>query len=58
MSFSRKISGKIIDQYYDQIQGQLEVCNLDECDFLECEFEEYKNEEEFINDTNELKEKE
>jgi len=55
--FSRKISGKIMEQYYDQIQGQLEVCNLDECDFLECEFEEYKNEDEFINDTNKLKEK-
>ena len=55
--FSRKISGKIMEQYYDQIQGQLEVCDLDECDFLECEFEEYKDEEEFINNTDELKEK-
>ena len=48
--YKRKISGKIIEQYYDQIQGQLEVCNLEECDFLECEFEEYTNEEEFMND--------
>ena len=55
--YSRKISGKIMEQYYDQIQGQLEVCDLDECDFLECEFEEYKDEEEFINNTDELKEK-
>lgn len=55
--YSRKISGKIMEQYYDQIQGQLEVCDLDECDFLECEFEEYNNEKEFINETNELKEK-
>lgn len=55
--YSRKISGKIIEQYYDQIQGQLEVCDLDECDFLECEFEEYKDEEKFINNKDELKEK-
>ena len=55
--YSRKISGKIMEQYYDQIQGQLEVCDLDECDFLECEFEEYKDEEEFINNKDELKEK-
>ena len=26
-------------QYYYQIQGQLDVCGLDECDYLECEFE-------------------
>lgn len=51
--YSRKISGKIMDQYYDQIQGQLEVCNLNECDFLECEFEQYKNEQEFLNDIDE-----
>ena len=55
--YSRKISGKIMEQYYDQIQGQLEVCDLDECDFLECEFEEYKDEEQFINDIDNLKEK-
>ena len=46
-----------MEQYYDQIQGQLEVCDLDECDFLECEFEEYKDEEQFINDIDNLKEK-
>jgi putative phage-type endonuclease len=25
-------------QYYYQIQGQLDVCDLDECDYFECEF--------------------
>jgi putative phage-type endonuclease len=55
--YKRKINGKILEQYYDQIQGQLEVCDLDECDFLECEFQEYKNEKEFLNDKDELKEK-
>lgn len=55
--YSRKINGKIIEQYYDQIQGQLEVCDLYECDFLECEFKEYKNESEFIQDNKNLNEK-
>ena len=55
--YSRKISGKIIEQYFDQIQGQLEVCKLEECDFLECEFEEFKNEEDFIKYNNDLVEK-
>lgn len=55
--FKRKIDGKILEQYYYQIQGQLEVCKLNECDFLECEFDSYKeNEEEFLNDRDELKE--
>lgn len=36
--FKRKINGEIPDQYYYQIQGQLDVCGLEECDYLECEF--------------------
>ena len=54
--YKRKIDGKIKEQYYYQIQGQLEVCNLNECDFLECEFDYYKDENEFLNDIDELKE--
>lgn len=38
--YKRKITGEIPLQYYYQIQGQLDVCGLDECDYLECEFEE------------------
>lgn len=34
----RKITGDIPTQYYYQIQGQLDVCNLTECDYFECEF--------------------
>ena len=34
----RKISGDVPTQYYYQIQGQLDVCGLDECDYFECEF--------------------
>lgn len=46
--YKRKITGEIPQQYYYQIQGQLEVCNLDECDYLECEFKEV-DEETFFN---------
>ena len=46
----RKITGAIPDQYWMQMQGQLEVCNLDECDYLECKFSEYKKESDFILD--------
>ena len=54
--YKRKIDGKILEQYYYQIQGQLEVANLEECDFLECCFNNFRNEEEFLNDIDELKE--
>jgi putative phage-type endonuclease len=46
----RKITGEIPEQYWMQMQGQLEVCNLDDCDYLECKFSEYKNESDFILD--------
>jgi putative phage-type endonuclease len=36
--FKRKINGEIPQQYYYQIQGQLDVCGLEECDYFECEF--------------------
>ena len=48
---SRPITGFIPIHYELQIQGQLEVCNLQFCDFLECDFQEYKNFEEFDSDT-------
>lgn len=35
----RKLTGEIPTQYYYQIQGQLDVCGLDDCDYLECSFE-------------------
>jgi putative phage-type endonuclease len=46
--FKRKITGDVPTQYYYQMQGQLDVCGLDECDYLECEFLEYDNETEFV----------
>ena len=36
--------------YWMQMQGQMEVCDLDECDFLQVKLEEYKNEEEYKSD--------
>jgi putative phage-type endonuclease len=32
------IQGDVPKQYYYQIQGQLDVCGLEECDYFECEF--------------------
>jgi putative phage-type endonuclease len=50
--YKRKIDGKIIDQYYLQIQGQLEVCELEECDFVEIDFKHYHSKYEFMEDYN------
>lgn len=35
----RKITGEIATQYMLQMQGQMEVCDLDECDFVEVELD-------------------
>ena len=47
---SREITGVIPDYYWCQVQGQLEVCELDRCDFLECKLEEYSSREEYEKD--------
>jgi putative phage-type endonuclease len=47
---SRKITGEPPSYYWCQVQGQLEVCELDRCDFLECLIKEYLNEDEYVND--------
>ena len=49
--FKRKIDGSIPDQYWMQIQGQLEVCDLEECDYLECKLRQYNNEDAFLSDS-------
>lgn len=38
-------------EYYLQIQGQLEVCDLEECDYFECAFKLYPNVMMFDQDT-------
>jgi putative phage-type endonuclease len=49
--FKRKIDGSIPEQYWMQIQGQLEVCDLEECDYLECKLKQYNNEADFLSDS-------
>ena len=58
----RPITGFVPKYYYYQVQGQLEVCDLDYCDFLECKIVEYNSEDEYFLDgdfeyTNDNKEK-
>ena len=45
--YKRTITGTPPVYYADQVQGQLEVCELDRCDFLECTLEEVEEEEYF-----------
>jgi len=42
---SRKITGIPPSYYWCQVQGQLEVCELDRCDFLECSLKEYSGDD-------------
>jgi putative phage-type endonuclease len=48
--YSREITGIPKSNYWTQVQGQLEVCDLDRCDFIECCIKEYDNEKEYIED--------
>ena len=47
---NREINGIPKEEYWIQMQLQMETCDLDECDFLETQFTEYENEEEFNRD--------
>ncbi len=47
---TREITGIPKHYYWCQVQGQLEVCELDRCDFLECKIEEYSLEDDYFND--------
>ena len=47
---TRAITGIPKEEYWIQMQLQMETCNLNECDFLETVFKEYDSEEDFIND--------
>ena len=44
---SRDITGFIPEYYHAQVQGQLEVCDLEYCDFVECKISEYSSSEEY-----------
>jgi putative phage-type endonuclease len=43
----RKFTHEVPKHYWMQMQGQLEVCDLEECDFLQVKLEEYKNVNEY-----------
>jgi putative phage-type endonuclease len=47
---SRVITGFIPEVYQAQIQGQLEVCDLEYCDYLECDFQMYVSKDAFLKD--------
>lgn len=48
----REIGAIPTNYYWAQMQGQLEVCDLEQCDFLECKIQEYSDEDEYIQDMN------
>ena len=50
----RKFTKSVPHHYWMQVQGQLEVCDLDECDFLQVKIEEYENYEEYSKDVFEI----
>jgi putative phage-type endonuclease len=46
----RKFTKTVPPHYGMQVQGQLEVCDLDECDFFQVKIEDYENFEEYSKD--------
>jgi putative phage-type endonuclease len=48
---NRDITGIPLEEYWIQMQLQMEVCKCDECDFLETRFKEYADEEAFVADS-------
>ncbi len=53
---NREITGIPKEEYWVQMQVQLETCDLDECDFIETRFREYENEWMFYNNIRRRKE--
>jgi putative phage-type endonuclease len=55
--YKRKIEfgDEVPKQYYYQIQGQLEVCGLNDCDYFECQFHLYPSIGEFYQNFEETK---
>jgi len=47
---NRDITGIPKDDYWVQMQIQMETCNLEECDFIETRFKEYDTSDDFFND--------
>jgi len=53
--YNREITGTPKEEYWVQMQIQLEVCDLDACDFLETRFKEYSDEEFYNDDTDRIR---
>ncbi len=51
--YNRDIDGIPKEEYWIQMQMQLEVCDLEYCDFLETRFKEYETEEQLFEGTHE-----
>jgi putative phage-type endonuclease len=47
---NREITGIPKEEYWIQMQIQMETCDLDYCDFFETRFKEYENENDFFED--------
>jgi hypothetical protein len=47
---NRNIDGIPKEEYWVQMQIQMETCDLDECDFVETRFKEFESEEQFYED--------
>lgn len=47
---SRPITGFCPEYYYAQVQGQLEVCDLEFCDFVECKIADYDSKTDYFDD--------
>ena len=50
----RKFTKTVLESYKMQVQGQLEVCDLDECDFFQVKLLEYENFEHYCLDKFEI----
>ncbi len=48
--FNREIDGIPSEEYWIQMQTQMEVCQLEMCDFVETRFKEYENFEGYVKD--------
>jgi putative phage-type endonuclease len=49
--YNREITGIPLDEYWVQMQIQMETCDLDECDFLETRIQEYETATAFYADS-------
>jgi putative phage-type endonuclease len=45
---SREITGEPLDEYWIQMQIQMEVCDLETCDFVETRIKEFLNKDDYI----------